>query len=135
MSNTAVFIIVAAAITGGLAFQFFITWRSHQKDYREHLGPVLRSHGLQLLSSKWQGIGKTGPFPKFEVRIGRPQTRIGNIRGEYREYRLVVCRGQEKRTCTLWALLEFEMFRLKRIRWRATDRDSIPEYALSLIEN
>ena len=119
----------------GLAFYFLITWRRHQKDFREHLEPILKSYGLRFVAARWTGFFKVGPFPKLEIEVGRPQSRVGGIRGEFSEYRIVTFQDSEGRTHEVWANLEFEMFRLRSIRWRAASVHDLPEAAKTMLEN
>ena len=75
------------------------------------------------------------PFPKFEVEYGRPQTRVGGLCGEYREYRVVTFEDADGRQHEVWALVEFEMFSFRRIRLRAARTDGIPPSLREILEN
>lgn len=134
MDNTMLYIIAAIFVVSGVAFHLFISWRRHQNDHRDELAPVLESHGLQFISSKWPGIGKTGLFPRMEVRIGGPQSHVGKVKGEYREYRIVKCRDKDGNVFTLWACLEFELFKFRYVRWRSQEKDKLPESLIALLE-
>jgi hypothetical protein len=78
---------------------------------------------------------KVGPFPKFEIEVGRPQSRVGGIRGEYDEYRIVTVRESEGNIHELWAKLEFELFRIRQIKWRSENSQNLPSQARQLLEN
>ena len=125
---------IALVAVIGLAIYFLITWRRHQKDYREHLEPILNLHGLQFVNARWPGFFKVGPFPKFEVETGRPQSRALGISGEFDEYRIVTFRDSDSQTHDVWALLEFEMFRLRGVRWRAENSQDLPGPAKAMLE-
>lgn len=122
-------------ISGALAVHFYISQRRHGRDHQEDLQPILAKLGLTYVSSKWPGMFKVGPFPKFEVEVGRPQSRIGGIRGEYDEYRIVTVKDSQGNIHELWARLEYELFQLQRIRWRIEDGRNIPSQIIGMIEN
>ncbi len=125
---------IALAAVVGLAVYFLITWRRHQQDYQEHLEPILNLHGLQFVAASWPGFFRVGPFPKFEVEAGRPQSRALGVSGEFHEYRIVTLRDPDGQTHDVWALLEFEMFRLRRVRWRAESAQDLPRSAKAMFE-
>ena len=135
MTELMVYTGIVILVVIGLAVHFLITWRRHQKEYREHLEPLLKSHGLQFLAAKWPGYFKVGPFPKFETEVGRPQSRAFGIRGEFDEYRIVTFKDSEGRAHDVWAMLEFETFRFRRVRWRAVSTENLPEPAKAMLEN
>ena len=126
---------IGLLVVAGLTVQFVITRRRHGRDHQRDLKPVLKSHDLTFVSAKWPGSFKVGPFPKVEVEVGRPQSRVGGISGEYDEYRIVNVRDSDGNTHQLWAKLEFELFRLRRIRWRAEDGQNLPSQARALLED
>jgi hypothetical protein len=78
---------------------------------------------------------KVGPFPKFEVEAGRPQSRFAGIRGEYDEYRIVTVQDSNGQIIEMWARLEFELFRLRRIRWRVENNRNFPAQVKKILEN
>jgi hypothetical protein len=119
----------------GIVFEAFRITRSHKKDFREYLEPDLRKCGAEFLSAVYPGMFKVGPFPKFETEFGRPQSIRGGTRGEYNEYSIVSFRDSEGRTYRLWALLEFECFELRRVRWRAEEQESLPLSVLPILTN
>jgi len=135
VTDTALYIGIGFFLLLGAFIQFFVQWRRHHRDFTKELEPVLRSVGLRFVSATWPGWFKVGPFPKLEVELGRPQSRVGGIHGEYAEYRIVTFRDSEGQTHEIWAKIEFEMFRLRRIRWDATRKRKLPEAAKELIEN
>lgn len=134
MNPTWVYIGVGILAALALTVQFFILWRRHQKDYRGHLEPILESHGLRFVASRWPGFFRVGPFPKFEVEVGRPQSRVAGMSGEFTEYRIVTARDGEGRTYEVWAKLEFELFRLRSVQWRAADGPDLPLQAQDMLE-
>ena len=115
MSEIVLYIAIGIFLIGGLAVQLVIIRRRHQRDYREELAAILAAHGLTFVSARWPGMFKVGPFPKFGVEVGLPQSRIGGMRGEYDEYRVVIVKDAQGNIYELWARLEFELFRLQRI--------------------
>ena len=135
MSDIALYIGIGLLVAGGLAVQLLITHRRHMRDHRKDLEPILKTHGLTFVSASWPGRFKVGPFPKFEIEVGRPQSRVGGIRGEFDEYRIVTVQDSEGNLHELWANLEFELFRLRRIRWRAENAKSLPSQAREMLEN
>ncbi len=135
MDGVLLYVGIALLVVAGLTVQFVITRRRHGRDHRRALEPVLKSHGLTFVSANWPGSLKVGPFPKVEVEVCRPQSRVGGISGEYDEYRIVNVRDSDGNTHQLWAKLEFELFRLRRIRWRAEDGQNIPSQARALLED
>jgi hypothetical protein len=129
------YISIAILVVAGLAVQVLIVWRRHRKDYKEHLEPILESHGLRFVSARWPGFFKVGPFPKFETEVGRPQSRVGGVSGEFSEYRIVTFRDSDGRSHAVWACIEFEMFRLRKVRWRADSTEDLPDTAKGMLEN
>jgi hypothetical protein len=119
----------------GIASAFVIVSRRHRRDLSEYLEPVLRRCDVKFISATYPGLFKVGPFPKFEVERGRPQTTIGGIRGEYNAYRIVSFSDSKGHVYQLWALVEFEMFQFRRVRWRAEQKDSLPASVLPILEN
>lgn len=122
-------------IGGFLLVAFVISRRRHQRDLRQYLEPELRRCGVDFISAVYPGMFKIGPFPKIEFEVGRPQSTIGGIRGEYDEYRIVSFKDSTGATHRLWALVEFEMFRFRRVRWRAEQKDGLPPSVLPILEN
>ena len=134
MDKITYYIGIGVLVLCGFAIQLVIRNRRHGRDHRKDLEPVLARHALAFVSAKWPGRFKVGPFPKFEIELGRPQSRAGGIRGEYDEYRLVTAKDSKGNTHELWARLEFELFRLRRIRWRAENEQNLPAQARALLE-
>ena len=66
-------------------------------------------------------LGKCGGLKK-KNQVGDLILPIAGIRGEYDEHRVVTVRDTRGNRFEIWARLEFELFRLRRIRWR---RDSV----------
>ena len=126
---------IAILVMVGCAFQFVVSYRRHRRDHRQDLEPILNSHGLTFISAKWPGLFKVGPFPKVEVEVGRPQSRFGGIRGEYDEYRVVTVKDSQGNRFEIWARLEFELFRLRRIRWCADKSRNASLQDISFLEN
>ncbi len=126
---------IAILVIAGCAVQFVISYRRHRRDHRHDLEPILNSHGLTFISAKWPGLFKVGPFPKVEVEAGRPQSRFAGIRGEYDEYRVVTVKDSQGNRFEMWARLEFEFSRLRRIRWRADKSRNLTLQDISLFEN
>ena len=129
------FIAVGCFLVLGLASSIFISRRRHHRDLREYLEPDLSKCGVDFISAIYPGMFKVGPFPKFEHKSGRPQTTVGGVRGEYNEYRIVSFRDAAGHVYQLWALVEFEGFRFRRVRWRAEQTDSLPQKVLHILES
>ncbi len=135
MSDIVLYIGVGAAVVGGLVVQLLITRRRHRRDHRKDLEPILKAPGLAFVSARWPGRFNVGPFPKFEIEVGRPQSRAMGIRGEYDEHRIVTVHDLQGKIHELWAKLEFEVFRLRRIKWRAENGKNLPPQAREMLEN
>jgi hypothetical protein len=135
MSNIALYIGIGLLVVSGLAVQLVITRRRHGRDHRKDVESILAAHGITFVSARWPGMFNVGPFPKFEIEVGRPQSRVGGIRGEYDEYRFVTVRDSEGNIHELWAKLEFELFRIRQIKWRAENSQNLPSQARQLLEN
>jgi hypothetical protein len=135
MSNLdTIWIIGILFLVGGVS-AFIISRRRHRRDLNEYLEPVLRECGVTLISAVYPGMFKVGPFPKFEVQRGRPQTTVAGVSGEYNEYRIVSFRDSKGVVFRVWALVEFEMFKFRRVRWRAERKDLLPQSVLPILEN
>lgn len=135
MTDTTTICAVAGFLLLGVVSAFVISRRRHQRDLREYLEPELRRCGVDFISAVYPGMFKVGPFPKFEHESGRPQSMIGGTRGEYNEYRIVSFKDSTGTVYRLWALVEFEMFQFRRVRWRAEKRDGVPSSVLPILEN
>jgi hypothetical protein len=135
LSDIVLYLGIGALAASGLAVQLLITHRRHNRDHREDLEPILKDHGLTFVSARWPGWFKVGPFPKFEIEVSRPQSRVGGIRGEYNEYRIVTVQDSQENLHELWANLEFELFRLRRIKWRTENAKNFPSQAKEMLEN
>lgn len=129
------FLTIAMVVLIGCVTTFCIAHSRHQRDLSEYLEPPLRQCGVQFISAVYPGTFKMGPFPKFEVEWGRPQSDVCGVSGEYCEYRIVTFSDSDGNVFQLWALVEFEVFRFRRVRWRAEQKDSLPESVLPLLEN
>lgn len=114
----------------------YIFLRRRRRDYREFLEPPLQGRGMTFIDSTTpHGIFNVGPFPKIEFQMGRPVSNIGGIHGEYIEYKIVRFRGPKGETHELWALLEFEVFKFRRVRWRTQSKENLPPEMLDMLEN
>ena len=135
MNSIELYIGIGILVVAGCAVQFVVSYRRHRRDHRQDLEPMLKSHGLTFISAKWPGLFKVGPFPKVQVEVGRPKSRFVGIRGEYDEYRVVTVKDSQGNRFEIWARLEFELFRLRRIRWRADKSRNASLQDISLFEN
>ena len=134
MSDIVLYIGIGVLVAIGLAVQVLITHRRHRRDHRKDFEPILKTHGLTFVSARWPGRFNVGPFPKFEIEVGHPQSRIGGIRGEFDEYRIITVQDSQGKLHELWANLEFELFSIRRIRWRAENAGNLPSQAKELLE-
>lgn len=135
MSDVLLYIGIGVLVAVCIAIQLFIKRRRHGRDHRTHLEPILATHGLTFVSARWPGMFKVGPFPKLEIEVGRPRSRVGGIRGEYDEFRIVTVQDAQGNIHELWAKLEFELFRLRRIMWRTENGQNLPLQARVLLES
>jgi len=128
MMGNIIFNIFLTLASVGFLTQYFITRKRHKNNFRQYLEPVLERNNLKFVSSKFPGWFKVGPFPKVEGNIGRPQNNIPFIgRGEYSQYRIVEVENPTGKCFKVWALLDFELFKLKKIRWRVFPGDPVPQ--------
>ena len=127
--------ILAGVLVLSALISLFVARRRHSRDYREHLEPVLHGLGLRFVSSVHPGMYRVGPFPKTEWVFGRPQSHVFGIRGEYSEYRIVSFEDPKGRLHQIWAKVQFELFRFRRVRWRAENFDGLPTCLLPILEN
>lgn len=134
MNDIALYIGIGLLGIGGLTIQLGVARRRHRRDHRRDLEPILAKHGLRFVSARWPGMFKVGPFPKVEIEIGRPQSRAGGIRGEYDTYRIVTVQDSKRNIHEVWAKLEFELFRLRNIKWRAEKDQHLPLEAREMLE-
>jgi hypothetical protein len=125
------FVLLALA---AIATTLVISRRRNRRDLREYLEPELRQCGVEFVSAVYPGAFKVGPFPKFEVQVGRPQSQAAGVSGEYSSYRIVTIRDAEGTLHKIWALVEFEQFKFRRVRWRTERTDDLPPSVLSLLE-
>jgi hypothetical protein len=128
------YIWVAFLIVTLLVVSVALVLRRHRRDHREHLEPVLAKHGYEYISSRWPGLFRTGPFPKFEIEVGVAQSHKMGVRGEYDTYRVVHVRDRDGNTFVLWACIVFEAFRVREIRWRIANQSDMPEGMEQLLE-
>ena len=135
MNGIALYIGIGLLVAIGLALQFAIVLRRHKCDHQKELEPVLAAHGLTFVSARWPGIFKVGPFPQFEIEVGRPQSRVGGIRGEYDTYRIVSAQDSQGNLHELWARFEFEGFRLQQIRWRSENEQNLPPQVRQILND
>jgi hypothetical protein len=96
----------------------YIAWSRHRRNHAALLAPLLREHGLTLISSTSPRLFQTGPFPKFSIQVQPIETQVGGIGGEYSTYRIVTVRSSDGRQHTVWAKLSFAAFRLRHVEWR-----------------
>jgi hypothetical protein len=134
MADITTISIIGGVVVVGIAATLAVSRSRHQDDLSEYLAPVLRECGVNFISAVYPGLFKTGPFPKFEVRIG-PASTVNGVRGECSEYRIVTFSGSKQEVYRLWAVVEFEVFTFKRVRWRAEQKTSLPQSVLPLLEN
>lgn len=118
----------------GFAVPIGVGFARRRRDYREVLEPILAERGLSFISSRRPGMFNVGPFPKVELKFGRPQSHAIGVKGEYSAFRIVSCRESEGSAFELWAQIEFELFRLRRVRWRAEYPEKLPAEARKLLE-
>ncbi len=128
----------ALAIVGGaiaVVVSVVVGRKRRLQDLRPFLEPPLRSCGVEYLSAVGPPLFHTGPFPIVEFERGRPQSSALGVSGEYLEYKIVTIRDKSGRTHQLWAIVEFELFRFRRVRWRAQSSETLPKSVLPLLEN
>lgn len=127
---------IAVIVIFGILVQFVVAKKRHAQDYSEYLKPILEEKDLQLISSVFPGWFNIGPFPKIETEFGRPQSKVSFLgRGEFCQYRIVTVSDSKGLEYRLWALLDFEIFRLRHIRWRVEKDAVIPKQFDLIVEN
>jgi len=134
MTNLPLYIFLIFVLIGVVS-RFIVAKRRHKEDYREYLEPILSKNNMQYISSVFPGWFNVGPFPKVETELGRPQSQVSFLgRGEYSQYRVVTVSDSEGHMYKIWALLDFEVFKLRRVRWRVEEGQSVPGEANKMIE-
>lgn len=109
--------LVALAIILGLAFPFIRWIKRRSKSYEEILRPQIEEAGLTFVRSIRPSLGQHDPFPKFQLEFGRPYSNTPIGRGEYTVRRIVTVIDTSGYESEMWAKLEFELFRLRRVVW------------------
>lgn len=118
---------LAIALVIWLVFQALRVQRRRRRDYREFIEPELKRLGYDFISSTAPGLFDVGPFPKFEFRVGRVQTRTPIGSGEYTQYRIVrFRRPNEPVERQSWVQLEFEAFSFRRCKWNPEPTQAEP---------
>ena len=128
------FVGIAILVLIVLAGTLVMSGQRHKLDLSQYLEPPLQACGMTFISAIYPGLFKVGPFPKFEMTVG-PATTVNGRRGEYSEYRIVNFKDSGGRDFQLWALVEFEAFEFKNVRWRAEQKVSLPSSVLAILEN
>jgi hypothetical protein len=111
--------VLVGAVGIVLIFVQMTTWlRRGRKSYQELLEPELQAHGFEFVSSTAPGPFRVGPFPVIEVEPGPYSNSYGITgSGHYRQYRIVKFRDRTGEILEACALIQFEFWKLKRIRW------------------
>lgn len=122
-------------IAGGALLAIALSWKRGGSSYADLLAPVIEECGCKFISSRSPGLFRVGPFPKFESEFGRPQTSVLGVRGEHFHYRIVLFEDGAGVPHEVWALIEFESFKLRHIRWRAFEKEKLPAAIRELLEN
>jgi hypothetical protein len=135
MTDNTTICLFAGFLLAGIVSALCVSGQRHRKDLSAYLEPTLKQHGFKFISAVYPGLFKVDPFPKIEFERGRPQSKVGGIRGEYSEYRIVSFSDSNGQVYSLWAVVEFEMFRFRRVRWRAKNKNLLPKSILPLLEN
>lgn len=109
--------------------------KRHQWEYREILEPMIQAYGLALISSRFPGRFQVGPFPMIEWRQDRNIFIRGGPPPYFDEYRILIIRDQTGWHHEVWVILEFEFDSCKRVRWRALQKENLPQAFAALMEN
>ena len=107
----------------------------HSWSHRKHLEPLLEAHGLVLVSSRWPGPFRSGPFAQSQAGAGPPRRRPNILRGEYEEYRIVTYQDADGKQYRIWARLEIEPVQVRRIEWWAEKEQPIAKAAEALLKD
>jgi len=125
---------IVVVIVFGIAGELRTRRKRRSRDYREFIEPPLATRGMKVVSIERPAYGDDSPFPAWEVEFGRPQTRVGGTRGEYDEDRVVAFVSADGDAGRVWARIQFEVFRFRRIRWRALPDEPVPAAVEDLLE-
>lgn len=123
MTHVLGIIVFGLLIVLGLIVQLNRVFKRRGRDYGEIIEPMLNSRDLRFISSTTAKLFHTGPFPKVEFSIGRPQTRTPVGSGEYVEYRIVTFTDRLGNEHKAWVKLDFEMFGFSGAEWRPNLRE------------
>ena len=135
--------IIILAFSFTVVISVFVFVKRESNDYAQFLKRELRKYDLKFVSSKNPGLLKLGPFAIIEHytyicptkgRHIHPKKGIIGFGGEYRQYRIIICKDKNKQEYQLWALLEFEGFVLRRIRWRIDETSNCPKELERVVE-
>ncbi len=114
-------------------YKYFTRW---SRSYEDLVSPELSVRGLKWLSSRRPLLIERirhWPFPMIEIELGRPVSQVCGIGGEYTEVRVVKFADEHGDQYELWAKIEFEKFKLRRIRWSPAEGASVHPATLDLI--
>ncbi len=97
----------------------FINWKyDSTKDFSELIQVELRKNGMKLVSSKYPGIFKVGPFEKVKISIGKPLINDGAIQYEKSYIRLVKLETKTKKVQEVWVRISTHWFKETKIEFR-----------------
>lgn len=107
----------------GIAMAALMIWKwvsRHRRNLDDVLRPIVEGAGLRLVGSAPAPPFRSGPFPRFRVAFGRPDTQILGISGEYTTYRVVRVQTADGAVHQAWVRLRYEVFLLHESEWRPT---------------
>lgn len=72
---------------------------------------------MSLVSLKYPGLFKVGPFKKFEISFGKPQINGGAIQYERTYYRIVELKTEKDKTHKIWARIDTNWFKETKVEF------------------
>jgi hypothetical protein len=85
--------------------------------FKNEIIEQLDESGYQLIDISIPGLLKTGPFPKFRIRLLPIQTEIMGVSGEQTFYRIVKYKNKSGVIKESWIRIDVTAFRVERIKW------------------
>jgi len=97
----------------------FVNWKlDSSKDFSELVQVELRKNNMKLISLKYPGIFKVGPFEKFKISVGKPLINDGAIQYDKSYIRLVKLQTNTNKTHEVWVKIKTHWFKETKVEFR-----------------
>lgn len=97
----------------------FINWKfDSSKDFSQLIRVELGKSNMKLLSLKYPGIFKVGPFEKIKISVGKPLINDGAIQYEKSYIRKVKLETSTKKVHEVWVRIETHWFKETKCEFR-----------------